>query len=38
MLLEFLTYTHVRRTSQVALVVRNQAAKTGDIRDIGSIP
>ena len=38
MLLEFLTYTHVRRTSQVALVVRNQPAKTGDIRDKGSIP
>ena len=30
--------SHLMRTSQVALVVRNPPAKAGDIREVGLIP
>ena len=32
------TYIHIYGASQVSLVVKNQAANAGDLRDMGSIP
>ena len=32
------TYIHIYGASQVSLVVKNQAAGAGDLRDMGSIP
>ena len=32
------TYIHIYGASQVSLVVKNQRANAGDLRDMGSIP